>query len=72
MFAESAYLSGGLARHMIDAPFVSHDKQFAEMSESPGLITDQNMLVELAHGLWRYRLPRFYREVDSVRARLHR
>lgn len=72
VFAESAYLSGGLARNMIDAPFVPHDKQFAEMSESPGLITDQNMLVEHAHGLWRYRLPRFYREVDSARAVLHR
>ncbi|MDN8618769.1 hypothetical protein [Variovorax ginsengisoli] len=72
VFAEQAFRAGGLAREMIKAPFVAPEQQFAGMSESPGLITDQNMLVEHAHGLWRYRLPNFYRKVDHARMLLDR
>ena len=71
LFEEAAFAPGGLARDMLDSPFVPHAQQYEGLSESPGVITDQNLLVENAHGKMRQFLPHFYRGVDEVRAFLH-
>ena len=72
VFEPDAFESGGLARDMIDNPFLPHESQFAGLSESPGVITDQNLLVEHAHGKLRDFLPGLYRKVGEVRAWLAR
>ena len=72
VFAEPAYRPGGIVRDMIDAPFVPRADQFATLSASPGVITDQNLLVEQAHGKMREFLPGLYRAVDEARAFLRR
>ena len=68
VFAEASYGPGGLVSDMMNAPFVPREQQFVGMSASPEVITDQNMVVEQAHGLMREFLPAFYRAVDKARA----
>jgi hypothetical protein len=70
VFSDIAFASGGLARNMVEAPFVPKERQLAGLSESPGIITDQNMLVEQAHGKLREYLPEFYRAVNTARVML--
>jgi predicted membrane-bound spermidine synthase len=72
VFAEQAFRPGGLAREMLDAPFVPSSQRYAGMSESPGVITDQNLLVEQAHGKMREFLPGLYRAIEAGRSVLHR
>ena len=72
VFADSAFGAGGLARDMVDAPFMPPEQQFVGLSASPGVITDQNMMSEQAHGKMRDSLPDFYRVVDEARAWLER
>jgi predicted membrane-bound spermidine synthase len=72
VFSPSAFLEAGLARDMIDRPFVPHDEQLAGLSPSPGVITDQNLLVEHAHGKLREFLPALYRTIEEWRGALHR
>jgi spermidine synthase len=67
VFEETAFGAGGIARHMLDSPFVARAEQYLGMSDSPGVITDQNLLVENAHGKMRQYLLGFYRGVDEVR-----
>ena len=67
LFDDAAFGSGGVAKDMLDSPFVPHAERYAGLSESPEVITDQNLLVENAHGKMRQFLPRFYRGVDEVR-----
>src|SRR4030095_1470015 len=67
VFAEPAYRPGGLVRNMIDTPFVPHDEQFKEMSLPPEVITDQNLVVEQAHGKVREHLPHFSRVIAQLR-----
>ena len=70
VFDEAAYGPGGLARDMIDRPFVPEADRYAILSAHPGVITDQNLLVEQAHGKMRDFLPGFYRAVNEARALL--
>jgi hypothetical protein len=67
VFEDKAFAPGGIARSMIDTPFMPREQQYAELSPSPGVITDQNLLSEQAHGKLRESLPGFYRAVDDVR-----
>jgi hypothetical protein len=55
---------------MIKEPFMPRDKQYDGLSPSPGVITDQNLLNEHAHGRLRERFPTFYKIVDDLRASL--
>jgi spermidine synthase len=71
VFAEPQFEAGGLAREMLAAPFVPRAKQFAGLSASPAVITDQNLLVEQAHGKLRDFLPRVYRAVEEIRSLRH-
>ena len=71
LFDDPAYGAGGAARDMIDTPFVPHNEQFTGLSAFPGVITDQNMLSEHAHGKMREYLPELYRAVNEARVFLH-
>ncbi|WP_295389125.1 methyltransferase domain-containing protein [uncultured Thiodictyon sp.] len=72
VFEESAFHGDGLVRSMIDSPFMPRDQQYAGLTPAPGVITDQNLLVEYAHGNLRKLLPRFYEAVAQVRTFIHR
>ncbi len=72
VFPAPAYEPGGRVRDMIDTPFIPHDRQWEGLTPSPGVITDQNLLVEHAHGKLREFMPRFYAAVDDARAWLAR
>lgn len=72
VFDESAFQHKGLVRDMIDTPFMARDEQYAGLTPSPGVITDQNLLVEHAHGNLRKLLPGFYAAVAQLRAFIHR
>ena len=72
VFAESAFGPGGLVRDMVDTPFMARDQQYEGLTPSPGIITDQNLLVEHVHGLSRKKFPRFFAFIEDVRAFLHR
>jgi predicted membrane-bound spermidine synthase len=67
VFDAPAFEAGGIVKDMLDSPFVPHDEQYANLSRSPEVITDQNLLVENAHGKMREFLPRFFRGVDEAR-----
>jgi spermidine synthase len=67
LFDQAAFEARGIVRDMLDSPFVSHEEQYAGLSRSPEVITDQNLLVENAHGKMRELLPRFFRGVDEAR-----
>lgn len=68
VFDESDFSHGGLVRNMIDSSFVAHEDQFSGLTPSPAVITDQNLLVEHAHGKLRGQFPRFFTLVDRVRS----
>ena len=72
VFGAGAYREGGLVTNMIHASFVPHDHLYDGMSESPLVISDQNIVVEQAHARMRATYPAFYREVDAARSALHR
>jgi predicted membrane-bound spermidine synthase len=72
VFTDDAFTPAGIAHSMINEPFMPRDKQYAGLSSTPGVITDQNMLSEQAHGRLRKILPAFYQVVDDIRALLHR
>ena len=67
VFDEASFASDGIARDMIDKPFVDRAEQYDGLSASPGVITDQNLLSEHAHGKLRDALPGFYAMVDRAR-----
>ena len=71
VFGEADFAPGGIVRSMVDEPFTPVDKQYDRLSPSPGVITDQNLLSEHAHGKIREVFPRFYRAVDKVRSAIH-
>jgi spermidine synthase len=72
VFSSDAFAADGLARNLIDEPFMTRDKHYADLPPSPGIITDQNLLIEHAHGRVRKILPGFYQMVDQVRSSLPR
>jgi predicted membrane-bound spermidine synthase len=67
VFSEAAFAPGGIARNIIDTPFVPHANQYLDLTPNPMVITDQNLLTEQAHGRAREKLPRFYGLLDQMR-----
>lgn len=67
VFSEAAFVPGGIARNIIDTPFVPHANQYLDLTPNPLVITDQNLLTEHAHGRAREKLPRLYGMVDQLR-----
>jgi SAM-dependent methyltransferase len=71
VFDTKTFSPGGLARAIIDTPFMPRDMQFSGLSPFPQVITDQNLLVEYAHGkILRDVLPAAMRMVDAARSAL--
>jgi SAM-dependent methyltransferase len=70
VFEEAAFANGGLAREMVRAPFVPRGNQFDELTSSPAVITDQNLLAEYAHGKIFEFMPGVLRVVNETRAAL--
>jgi predicted membrane-bound spermidine synthase len=68
VFEENDFSHGGAVRNMIDFSFVADEDQFSGLTPSPAVITDQNLLVEHAHGKLRGQFPRFFALVDQVRS----
>ena len=71
VFPETAFGSGGLVTAMVTAPFIPHREQYAGLTPTPGVITDQNLLTEHAHGNVRERFPRFYDGIEKMRELIH-
>jgi len=67
VFSEAAFAPGGIARNIIDTPFVPHANQYLDLTPNPMVITDQNLLTEHAHGRAREKLPRLYGLLDHLR-----
>lgn len=67
VFSEVAFAPGGIARDIIDMPFVPHANQYLDLTHNPMVITDQNLLTEHAHGRAREKLPRLYGLMDQMR-----
>ena len=73
VFADAAFEPGGVAREMATSPFVPRERQYEGLTEDPEVITEQNLIVEQAHGaLYRYRFPEFQRKVSALRAAMQR
>lgn len=70
VFSEAAFLPGGIARNIIDTPFLPHANQGLDLTPNPMVITDQNLLTEHAHGRIREKLPRVYAVLDQLRISL--
>jgi len=67
VFSDAAFQAGGIAHEMLREPFVAPDQRYLGMSEQPDVITDQNLLVEHAHGRLRDNFPGIYRRFDGWR-----
>lgn len=71
VFDEDAFSATGIARHILDLPFESKDPLWPHMAGRPEVITDQNLLVEHAHGKLREHVPGMFRYIDPLRDFLH-
>jgi len=67
VFSDAAFQAGGIAHEMLHEPFVAPGQRYLGMSEQPDVITDQNLLVEHAHGRLRDNFPGIYRRFDGWR-----